>query len=110
MMTHWIIASGRPKLPVMSGKAMLTAVSSGTTEMPSPTMTRRIPSRTRLRTGTTALLSDVAPGSMARDERADERASERERRHNDRLDPQCQPRLRARRAWRRRHIAARADG
>ena len=35
-MTHWIIAIGRPKLPVMSGKAMLTALSSGTTDTPNP--------------------------------------------------------------------------
>ena len=41
MTTHWIIAIGRPKLPVMSGNAMLTAVSSGTTEMPSPIRTSR---------------------------------------------------------------------
>ena len=39
MTTHWIISSGRPKLPVMSGKAMLTALSSGTTEVPKPTRT-----------------------------------------------------------------------
>src|SRR6266567_1919764 len=41
MTTHWIIAIGSPKLPVMSGKAILTEVSSGTTEMPSPTSTSR---------------------------------------------------------------------
>src|SRR5579862_8961735 len=41
MTTHWIIAIGSAKLPVMSGKAILTEVSSGTTEMPSPTSTRR---------------------------------------------------------------------
>src|SRR5437870_5235106 len=41
MTTHWIIAIGRPKLPVMSGNAMLTAVSSGTTEMPRPISTSR---------------------------------------------------------------------
>src|SRR5579883_2024321 len=36
MTTHWIIAIGRPKLAVMSGKAILTAVSSATTEVPRP--------------------------------------------------------------------------
>src|ERR1700756_486794 len=36
MTTHWIISIGRPKLAVMSGKAMLTALSSGTTEGPNP--------------------------------------------------------------------------
>src|SRR6266851_4046786 len=41
MTTHWIIGIGSPKLPVMSGKAILTAVSSGTTEMPSPTSISR---------------------------------------------------------------------
>src|SRR6266851_10426353 len=41
MTTHWIIGIGSPKLPVMSGKAILTAVSSGTTEIPSPTSTSR---------------------------------------------------------------------
>src|SRR5947208_8530199 len=33
-----------------------------------------------------------------------------QRRHNDRPDPQCQPRLRARRPWRRRHVAPWSDG
>src|SRR6266700_8363893 len=41
MTTHWIIGIGSPKLLVMSGKAILTAVSSGTTEIPSPTSTSR---------------------------------------------------------------------
>src|SRR5215831_4225168 len=41
MTTHCIIATGRPKLPVISGNAMLTAVSSGTTDVPTPTRTRR---------------------------------------------------------------------
>src|SRR6185437_11801439 len=36
MMTHWIIAIGKPKLPVMSGNAMLTELSSGTTDTPNP--------------------------------------------------------------------------
>ncbi len=38
-MTHWIIEIGRPKLPVMSGKAMLTELSRGTTDTPSPIST-----------------------------------------------------------------------
>src|SRR6266851_5962033 len=41
MTTHWIIGIGSPKLRVMSGNAILTAVSSGTTEMPSPTSISR---------------------------------------------------------------------
>jgi hypothetical protein len=47
MMTHWIIEIGRPKLPVMSGKAMLTALSSGTTETPNPIKTSRTKSPAR---------------------------------------------------------------
>src|SRR5215467_5433794 len=39
MTTHWIISIGRPKPSVISGKAMLTAVSSGTTDVPRPTST-----------------------------------------------------------------------
>src|SRR5487761_1878623 len=39
MTTHWIIAIGRPKPWVMAGKAMLTEVSSGTTEVPRPSST-----------------------------------------------------------------------
>src|SRR5947209_11453402 len=64
MITHWIIGIGRPKLPVMSGKAMLTAVSSGTTEMPSPTSTSRSPSRNLAKAGTATPFTDVAPGSI----------------------------------------------
>src|SRR5208282_3004607 len=41
MTTHWIISIGRPKLPVMLGKAMLTALSRGTTDVPSPISTSR---------------------------------------------------------------------
>src|ERR1700741_4241481 len=36
MTTHWIISIGKPKLPVMLGNAMLTALSSGTTDVPTP--------------------------------------------------------------------------
>src|SRR2546428_127115 len=61
-----IIGIGRPKLPVMSGKAMLTAVSSGTTEMPSPTSTRRKPSRNLAEPGAATPFTDVAPGSICR--------------------------------------------
>src|SRR5437660_906089 len=63
-MTHWIIGIGRPKLPVMSGKAMLTAVSSGTTEMPNPSNTSRSPSRNRAAAGAATPFTDVAPGSI----------------------------------------------
>src|SRR3981081_416040 len=105
MTTHWIIAIGRPKLPVMSGKAMLTAVSSGTTEIPSPTSTSRNPSRSLVRAGRTASFSDVAPGSIARDERRQRDL----RRHNDDAHPQYQPRLCARRPWRRRNLALARD-
>src|SRR5579885_2827345 len=42
MTTHWIIAIGSPKLRVMAGKPILTAVSSGTTDIPSPIITRRM--------------------------------------------------------------------
>src|ERR1043165_5423268 len=101
MMTHWIIASARPKLPVMSGNAILTAVSSGTTETPRPTISNRNPSRKRVRVGMTASLSDVAPGSMARDE-----GGRNQGRHNDGPDPQYQSRLSARPTWRRRHLGA----
>src|SRR6266446_3309375 len=66
MMTHWIIGIGRPKLPVMSGKAMLTAVSSGTTEMPSPTSTSRSHSRNLADAGAATPFTDVAPGSICR--------------------------------------------
>jgi hypothetical protein len=45
MTTHWIIWIGKPKLPVISGKAMFTAVSSGTTDVPRPTNTTRKISR-----------------------------------------------------------------
>ena len=41
MTTHWIISIGKPKLPVIAGKAMFTAVSSGTTDVPSPTSRMR---------------------------------------------------------------------
>jgi hypothetical protein len=41
MTTHWIISIGRPKLRVMSGNAMLTALSSGTTDVPNPISTSR---------------------------------------------------------------------
>src|SRR5204862_1100063 len=41
MTTHCIISTGSPKLPVISGNAMLTAVSSGTTDVPRPTRTSR---------------------------------------------------------------------
>src|SRR5207237_7235463 len=44
------------------------AVPSGTTEMPRPTSTSRNPSRSLSRTGRAASFSDVAPGSIARDE------------------------------------------
>src|SRR5258708_35491907 len=60
MTTHWIIAIGSPKLPVMSGKAMLTAVSSGTTEMPRPTSTSR--SHGQATTGAAAALPFTAAG------------------------------------------------
>src|SRR6266446_3282237 len=66
MTTHWIIGIGRPKLPVMSGKAMLTAVSSGTTEMPSPTSTSRSQSRSLAQAGAATPFTDVAPGSICR--------------------------------------------
>src|SRR3546814_4762800 len=36
MTTHWIGGIGRPKLATMSGKAMLTAESSGTVIVPRP--------------------------------------------------------------------------
>src|SRR3546814_19579174 len=36
MTTHWIVGIGRPKLATMSGKAMLTAESSGTVIVPRP--------------------------------------------------------------------------
>src|ERR1041385_5978830 len=84
MMTHWIIASARPKLPVMSGNAILTAVSIRATETHSPTVSSRNPSRKRVGVGMTASLSDVAPGSMARDQ-----GGRNQRRHNDRPDPRC---------------------
>ena len=45
MTTHWIVSIGRPKLPVMSGKAMLTALSSGTTDVPRPISATRSPCR-----------------------------------------------------------------
>src|SRR5215469_7945750 len=41
MTTHWIIGIGRPKLRVMSGKPILTAESSGTTDIPSPIIASR---------------------------------------------------------------------
>src|SRR6516164_9482663 len=41
MTTHWIISIGRPKLPVISGKAILTALSRGTTDVPRPISTSR---------------------------------------------------------------------
>ena len=45
MTTHWIISIGGPNLAVMSGKAMLTALSSGTTDVPRPISTSRSPCR-----------------------------------------------------------------
>ena len=36
MTTHWIASIGRAKLPVISGNAILTAVSSGTIDVPRP--------------------------------------------------------------------------
>ena len=45
MTTHWIISIGKPKLPVMLGKAMLTALSSGTTDVPRPISASRSPCR-----------------------------------------------------------------
>jgi len=68
MTTHWIIGIGSPKLPVMSGKAMLTAVSSGTTEMPSPINASRARSRIVTGAATAPPFTDVAPGSIAEDE------------------------------------------
>src|SRR6516225_9246408 len=41
MTTHWIISIGRPKLPVISGKAIFTALSRGTTDVPRPISTSR---------------------------------------------------------------------
>src|SRR3954467_2916992 len=88
MTTHWIIGIGRPKLPVISGKAMLTAVSSGTTEIPSPISTRRSQSRRAEGGATTAPFIDVALRSIEEDEvcRSDIRS------HNDRGHRQYQPR------------------
>ena len=64
MTTHWIISIGRPKLRVMSGKAMLTALSSGTTEVPSPISASRSPCRAVIPGRAAAAVSAGASAGM----------------------------------------------